>query len=157
MVISYQSVVLFVRDINISKEFYSEILGLEIGMDFGKALSFKEGLSLWEISRDHEIILRYGNVPADTIPNHELYFETDNIGEFEKQIRSRNISKVHTLKEESWGQRTIRILDPDNHIIEVGESLEVFIKRLNNSGMTIEEVGNRTSVPQEVIRKILKG
>lgn len=126
-------------------------------MDFGKALNFKEGLSLWEVPLDHEIISKYGQIPAETTPNHELYFETDGISDFEKSIDNQNIRKVHSLKEEPWGQRTIRILDPDNHIIEIGESLEVFIKRHHDSGLTIEEVSNITSVTQKLIRKILKG
>lgn len=126
-------------------------------MDFGKALNYKEGLSLWEIPRDHEIISKYGRIPAETTPNHELYFETDGISDFEKTIENQNIRKVHPLKEEPWGQRTIRILDPDNHIIEIGESLEVFIKRHYDSGLTIEEVSKKTSVHHKFVRKIVKG
>ena len=126
-------------------------------MDFGRALNFKDGLSLWEVPLDHEIFSGYDQVSDDTIPNHEVYFETDNINDFEKKIENRNIRKVHALKEEPWGQRTIRILDPDNHIIEIGESMGVFVKRHYDSGLTIEEVSRKTSVPQEFIRKIVHG
>jgi len=153
--VRYQSAVLFVHDIILSKKFYQEIFGLEILMDFGKALNFKEGLSLWEIPSGHEIIARFGRIPSEPIPSHELYFELDDIHDFEQLIDNKNIRKAHSIKEETWGQRTIRILDPDNHIIEIGESMKVFIKRLYDSGLTIEEISIKTSVPQNDVGKIL--
>lgn len=32
---------------------------------------------------------------------------------------------LHDLHDEPWGQRTIRFFDPDDHLIEAGESLKL--------------------------------
>jgi catechol 2,3-dioxygenase-like lactoylglutathione lyase family enzyme len=49
------STALFVRDIEISKQFYSDVLGLTIDLDFGKNVIYKNGFAIWEI-RDTHII-----------------------------------------------------------------------------------------------------
>ncbi|RKX68718.1 hypothetical protein DRP43_05215, partial [candidate division TA06 bacterium] len=46
-------------------------------------------------------------------------------------IKSKNIEFLHEIHEEPWGQRTIRFFDPDNHLIEIGEPLPIFIKNMN--------------------------
>jgi uncharacterized glyoxalase superfamily protein PhnB len=59
-----------------------------------------------------------------TRPNNaaELYFETDDIDAFLEKLNTyENIRYVHPIKMHSWGQRAVRIYDPDGHIIEVGE------------------------------------
>ena len=35
------------------------------------------------------------------------------------------INYVHKLKEYPWGQKAIRIYDPDGHMIEIGETASV--------------------------------
>lgn len=35
-----------------------------------------------------------------------------------------DIEYVNPLMTHSWGQRVIRIYDPDHHVIEIGESME---------------------------------
>jgi len=42
------SIALFVRDINISKNFYINILQQQIDLDFGKNVVFKAGFAIWE-------------------------------------------------------------------------------------------------------------
>lgn len=54
---------------------------------------------------------------------------------------------VHPIKEHSWGQRVVRIYDPDKHIIEVGENIKVVCKRFLDSGMTPEQAAERMDVP----------
>jgi catechol 2,3-dioxygenase-like lactoylglutathione lyase family enzyme len=52
-----------------------------------------------------------------------LYFETDDIEAFLEKLNTyENIRYVHKIKKHSWGQRAVRIYDPDGHIIEVGEA-----------------------------------
>ena len=49
-----------------------------------------------------------------------------------------------------------RVYDPDHHIIEVGEPITVFVQRIYDTGMSLDEVAGRTSVSREVIEKIIK-
>ena len=62
---------------------------------------------------------------------------------------------IHEIKEYSWGQRDIRIYDPDKHIVEIAEDIGVVIKRFAAQGMTLEEVAERTMFPIEVVKQYL--
>jgi hypothetical protein len=66
------------------------------------------------------------------------------------------VDLIHPLKVESWGQRSIRFFDPDGFIVEVGEPIEVFVRRLGETGLTIEEVSRRSQIPTDAIRSILE-
>ena len=50
-----------------------------------------------------------------------------------------------------------RIYDPDEHIVEIGEPIPVFVSRFLAQGMSLEEVATRTSVPKEAVEKIAEG
>jgi hypothetical protein len=54
------------------------------------------------------------------------------------------------------GQRTIRFFDPDKNLVEIGETLPVFIKRLKNKGLSVHEINKKTGVPADKIKKLIK-
>lgn len=66
-------------------------------------------------------------------------------------MKKHDIEYVHPVIEHSWGQRVVRFYDPDKHIIEVGENIEMVCKRFINSGMTVEQVAQRMDVPVEFV------
>jgi len=69
---------------------------------------------------------------------------------------SLDVEIIHELKEESWGQRTIRMYDPDNYIIEVAEPMEMVIKSIHETtNMSVEEISRKTQLPIESVREIL--
>ena len=156
MDLAYHSVVIFVKEIESSKQFFLDVLGQEIEYDFGKNVAFKSGISLWEISEGH--VIRESGSHSDTgiRKPYELYFETADIDQVQLDLAKYRLPLLHDLIEEPWGQRTIRFYDPDNNLIEVGETMEAFIRRLSDSGMTPEEVAERTTVPVEIVRQILQ-
>ena len=90
----------------------------------------------------------------------EIYFEENKAGEFDKFIEKLNsmndIKYVHKVKEHSWGQRVVRIYDPDNHIIEIGEDMKNVCKRFADSGMNNEEIAVRMDVPVKFVNSLLK-
>ena len=55
-----------------------------------------------------------------------------------------------------WGQRIVRFYDPDFHIIEVGEPMDAVIKRLFASGMTVEQVSEKSQYPIEYVKRFAK-
>ena len=57
--------------------------------------------------------------------------------------------------EHSWGQRVIRFYDLDGHLIEVGEDMQMVVKRFLASGMTMEEVSVKMDVSIEDLTKLL--
>ena len=129
---------LFVKDIEISKEFYVGLLGMSVDLDFGKNVIFKNGFAIWEISRDHVIpqTLGYDNVSDSHINRFELYFETEELEEIFEALKGNKVRFLHEIHDEPWGQRTIRFFDPDSHLIEVGESMRQFVQRFYNQGLS---------------------
>lgn len=55
-----------------------------------------------------------------------------------------NIEYLGEVIEHSWGQRVIRFYDLDEHLIEVGEDMQMVVKRFLASGMTMEELSYLT-------------
>lgn len=47
----------------------------------------------------------------------------------------------------------MRLYDPDFHIVEVGESMETVVIRYLKTGMSIEDISLRTSMPKEFVEK----
>ena len=74
---------------------------------------------------------------------------------FLDHVKKFDIVYVHGLIEHSWGQRVIRFYDPDYHIIEVGESMEIVVKRFKNTGMTDEQIAERMHVSLEYVQSYL--
>ena len=71
-------------------------------------------------------------------------------------MKKYDVEYVHPIKEHSWGQRVVRIYDPDKHIIEVGENIKVVCKRFLDSGMTPEQVAERMDVPMKFVNACIR-
>lgn len=152
------SPVLFVKEIGISKSFYENVLGLQVELDFGKNVIFRNGFSIWEIREDHIIpsLLGPENLSDPRTNRFELYFETENLEEIYCSLGAAGIRFLHQLNEEPWGQKTIRFFDPDNHLIEIGESMRRFVTRFRDQGLTNDQISSRTSVPMQEVERLLK-
>jgi catechol 2,3-dioxygenase-like lactoylglutathione lyase family enzyme len=158
MEIKFVSSVLFVNDIQTSRGFYEEILGQKVLMDHGPNVGFEGGFALWQ--KDHANQVLFGRPFAGELPlgnnNLELYFETDKLEETISKLVSSNVEFVHSLIEQPWGQRVIRMYDPDRHIVEVGEPMSTVISRFIGLGMNLDEISKRTSMPIEIIQQLAK-
>lgn len=140
-----------VTNMEASKRFYQEVLQQTIAMDVGKNVTFSGGFALQEgfgelAGFDPQSIV-YG------AKNAELYFEVEDLDAVLEHLKRYPIVYLHGPKEYSWGQRVLRLFDPDQNIIEIGESMEVVNKRFLRAGMTVEETCKRTMFPQPFILK----
>ncbi len=151
------STALFVRDIEISKHFYLDVLGLSIDLDFGKNVIFKNGFTIWEIQDTHIIPSKLGinKISDNSVNRFELYFETESLSQIYSILKNKNVRFLHEIHEESWGQQTIRIFDPDNHLIEIGESMKQFVGRYFMQGLAIESISKRTGIPIEEVKRLI--
>ena len=87
--------------------------------------------------------------------NFELYFEEDEFDVFLEKLKSfDNIVYVHSPKKHAWQQRVVRIYDPDEHIIEIGEAMVVVAKRFLNQGFSVEETAKIIQHPVEFVREV---
>lgn len=140
---------LVVTDIDKTVDFYKQVLGLHVIMDFGANKTLTGGLCLQTLETWQELIgtdqICFGNNDA------EVYFEEDDFDRFAEKLKKYDIEYVHPIKEHSWGQRVVRFYDPDKHIVEVGETIKVVCKRFLEQGMSPEQVAERMDVPMKFV------
>ena len=138
---TYQQPLLVVRDMERSLAFYQEVLGLEKILDFGANVTLTGGISLQTLDSWTEFLgteeIRFGGKDA------ELYF-----------VEGKQVEYAHPLLEHRWGQRVVRLLDPDGHVLEIAEPLSAVCRRFLDQGMTIEEVAARMDVTAEYAREL---
>lgn len=116
-----KNIVIVVKDIESSKQFYKELFGLDVILDQEGNAILTEGLVLqeskvWEETLGQKVVWK----------NHasELYFEeTDLVLFLEKLQKYEREIKILSLPEAAEGaRRAVRLYDPDGNMIEVGEA-----------------------------------
>ena len=143
-----------VADINAARKFYEDLFGLEVFQDYGRNIAFTCGLALqqdfdWLVNLPKEKILKKSN-------NAEIVFEEQDFDGFLNKLKAySDIEYLGEVIEHSWGQRVIRFYDLDEHLIEVGEDMQMVVKRFLASGMTMEEVSAKMDVSIEDLTKLL--
>ena len=114
-----KNVLVVVKDIEKSREFYHDIFGLDTILDHGGNMILTEGLVLqdekiWRDFVGKEIVQKSNSC--------ELYFEERDIEAFVEKLEERypDIEYVNRLMTHSWGQKMVRFYDLDGNLIEVG-------------------------------------
>lgn len=148
-----KNILIVVEDIERSQKFYQDLFGLKPLTDLGGNMILTEGLVLQD-QRIWERLVQKNVVHGDG--DAELYFEENNMDDFIKKLETypEPVRYLNKLMEHDWGQRVVRIYDPDGHVIEVGESMEFVAKRFYQAGMSLEEVSKKTQLPADQIKGI---
>lgn len=116
-----KNIVIVVKDVERSKQFYKELFGLDVILDQEGNVILTEGLVLqeakvWEQALGQDVVWK----------NHasELYFEETDLDLFlEKLQQYEREIKILSLPEAAEGaRRAVRLYDPDGNMIEVGEA-----------------------------------
>lgn len=144
-----------VENVGESKRFYKEIFSMETKVDFGENAILSSGLVLqqkdvWEYATEMKVKSKSNSC--------QLYFESDNLDDFMNKLNNSNfnIEMATSLVERSFGQRLIRIYDPDGHLIEVAETEEAVARRFLNMGMEVAAVAEKMRLPVDYIEDIAK-
>ncbi len=150
----FKNPLLVVGDIERSKQFYRDTLGLRVVQDFGANVTLSGGVCLqsessWKGFTGVDSVA-YGGTDA------ELYFEEDDFDAFAQKLESLCVNYLHPVKEHRWGQRAVRFFDPDGHIIEVGENMKAVCRRFLDSGMSEEQAAKRMDVPLKFVRACVR-
>lgn len=114
-----KNILIAVKDIERSKQFYHDLFGLDVVLDSDGNVILTEGLVL----QDEKIWKDF--LERDIVPQNnscELYFEEQNIEAFTQKLEQLypSIHYVNRLMTHSWGQKVIRFYDLDGNLIEVG-------------------------------------
>lgn len=113
------NILIVVKDIEKSKQFYHDLFGLDMVLDNDGNMVLTEGLAL----QDEKIWRNF--LGKDIIPRNnscELYFEEEDIEAFIEKLERLypDVQYVNRLMTHSWGQRVIHFYDLDGNLIEVG-------------------------------------
>ena len=114
-----KNVLLVVKDIEKSKQFYHDLFGLDLVLDNNGTVILTEGLVLQE-EKIWKDFLKREILPQSN--SCELYFEERDIEGFVQKLERLHpsVTYVHRLMTHSWGQRVLRFYDLDGNLIEVG-------------------------------------
>lgn len=124
MKIQFLHPVVFVKDIALSKRFYTELLGLEIIEEYEVFILFEMHFSIHQAKALTKTV--FGEEFPDAMElqgkdNVLLYFEVDELDSYFAKIKDK-VDLIHPIITQQWGQRVFRFRDPDGHIVELGES-----------------------------------
>ncbi|WP_022661679.1 VOC family protein [Paucidesulfovibrio longus] len=157
MPIKFEGPAVLVRDMKQSREFYEGLLEQEVLGDHGPHVAYQGGFSIWLAEHACPLLGK----PAPTTPlgrdNFELYFESEDPEAAYRAAVEAGADILHEVVEQPWAQRCFRMLDPDGHIVEVGEPLPALVRRLMRDGMTEQQVAERTSLPLEYVNMLSAG
>ena len=152
----FVSPLIAVSDLEKSKRFYHDVLGLEVVNDFGANVVLTGGINLQTKDTWATFIQKQNNEIAFGANASELYFDEDDFDSFIQRLdRLQDIQYLHRVIEHSWGQRAVRFYDPDRHIIEVGENIAMVVRRFLDGGRSVEETAVRMDVPVDFIKSCL--
>lgn len=114
-----KNVLIVVKDIERSKQFYHDLFGLDVVLDNDGNMILTEGLVLQEEKYWREFL---GKNIVWQNNSSELYFEERDIEAFVEKLEKLYpaVQYVNRLMTHSWGQKVIRFYDPDGNLIEVG-------------------------------------
>jgi len=150
-----KNILFVVSDMERSKAFYKELFGLEVIADYDGNVVMTEGLvlqdaAIWKKFIDRDVTFN-GN-------DAELYFEENDMDGFLRKLDSweGTIEYGNRLMEHDWGQRVVRIYDPDHHMIEIGESMDYVAKRFLASGMSVEETAWKAQMALGRVEELAK-
>ena len=150
----FMGTLIAVTDLDKSRKFYRDILGLRITTDHGPNVTFNGCIVLQTLASWMEVI-KSGYVMFDNRAS-EMYFETEDFDSLILRLDTFWIEYVHKPLMRHWGQRVVRFYDPDRHIIEVGESIVTVMRRFANEGMNIEQIAERMKLNADFVRKCLE-
>ena len=114
-----KNILIVVKDIEKSKQFYQDLFGLNMLLDNDGNVILTEGLVLQE-EKIWKNFLGKEIVPENN--SCVLYFEEKDIEAFVEKLEKLypSVRYVNRLMEHSWGQKVVRFYDLDGNLIEVG-------------------------------------
>lgn len=126
--ITFYNTIVFTHDLPTAVAFYRDVLEQEVLEDHGTIVFLANHLVL----HDAASITATVTGAADA-RSHEpqgrgnllVYFETDDVEAAFRRVEASGARIVHPVVRQEWGQAVFRFLDPDGHLLEIGEPLHL--------------------------------
>ncbi len=150
----YKHTLLLVSDLKRSKQFYQDLLGLKVIHDFKHHVTFEGGIALHDADHYQQTT---GKSVVLNLSDHRagVYFETTDIIADYDRLDKAGVPFQSPIELQPWNQQMFRCFDPDNHLIEVGETMEQVILHLQKRGKTLTEIIAMTDLPHDYVELVL--
>ena len=119
----FRAPILFVKDLDVSRAFYVDVMGFSVDRAEGNVVVFNEGLEIHEGTSLQKTVWGEVTAPDETYGrrNLMLYFEHEDIDAAFAAVAP-HVRLIHPVQKQEWGQRLFRCYDPDGHAIEIGSA-----------------------------------
>lgn len=155
--LKFTAPLILVEELARSRRFYEQLLGQQVKYDFGEDIEFEGGFSIHLKSHFQSLLGQAVRHPTgETGFWGELYFQTNDLDPYFRSLEEAGVEFIHPVKEQPWGQRTVRLYDPDGHIIEIGESMEAVVWRLHQLGEPLAAIAEKCSMPLDFIEGVIR-
>lgn len=122
MGIRFRHSIALVRDIEVSKHFYKDILGLSIVQDFDIFVLFQNDFAIHRADLFYNYINKPYHGEKMGHDNVDFYLTTTDLEHVSNKLKENKVVFIHDIKQMDWGEKVIRFYDPDGHILEIGDA-----------------------------------
>jgi uncharacterized glyoxalase superfamily protein PhnB len=153
----FVSPLIVVEDMARSRQFYEQLLEQKVKFDFGVDVAFEGDFTIHLKSHFQSLLGEVSKYPITSkAHNGEWYFDTDDIESTYQRLQAAGVEFIEAIQEQPWGQRAMRLYDPDGHILEIGEPLDITVRRFHRQGWPIERIQEKTGMPREYIAEAIQ-
>ena len=121
MPVQFRNPILLVRDIEASKVFYHDLLGIGIKEDFDTFVLLEGNLGLHRADVFYEYLKKPYSGEAMGRDILDLYFTADHLPQLQQRLIDAGFEVFFPLQLTAWGETLFRVYDPDRHIVEIGD------------------------------------
>jgi catechol 2,3-dioxygenase-like lactoylglutathione lyase family enzyme len=155
--LKFVSPLIVVEDMERSRRFYEQLLGQKVKFDFGLDVPFEGDFTIHQRAHFQTLLGDATQPPiAGKAPWGELYFESGELDATYQRLNEAGVEFIHPIIEQPWGQRAMRLYDPDGHILEIGEPMEAVVWRLHMQGVPEGAISEKSGMPREFIAAVIK-
>jgi catechol 2,3-dioxygenase-like lactoylglutathione lyase family enzyme len=126
--IAFYNTIVFTHDLPRSVTFYRDVLGQEVLEDHGTIVFLANHLVLHDAASITATVTGAADARSQEPQgrgNLLVYFETDDVEGAFRTVADSGATIVHPVVRQEWGQSVFRFLDPDGHLVEIGEPLHL--------------------------------
>jgi lactoylglutathione lyase len=121
------AVILFVGDLQRSRAFYHEELGMAVHFEDDNSVGFKvEGLAFIVLQVDRAREQLHGEPTATPSAGATAFLTTftDDVDGLHAELVRRGVGFFQEPTDQHWGMRTAYFKDPDGHVWELAQSMK---------------------------------
>lgn len=122
MEIQFRHSIALVKDIKESRHFYEDIIGLKVIKDYDTIIQFQDNFIIHTADLFYEYIKKPYHGENMGHDNVDFYFTTDDLSGVQEKFKKAKVTFIHEIRQHDWGEKVIRVYDPDGHILEFGDN-----------------------------------